>query len=277
MNARFRSTVRVGLTAAALTLCGALALTTSGGCAGSSDNTGGSSGGGTGGSTGGSTGGGNTGGGNTGGGSCGANSVCFSAGKASGLMTGYGWIALGSEDTATSPVCDNTANNGSANQQITTANPCPETGGKTVWTTPDAGLCISGSIPAVSGPTDYTANWGLQIGANVDTSGGTLGKSYSSITYTFNASAITPANTAIRAEVHRAGDDPGTTYCATILSGKATSFVAFNTQCWPGGSGTAMTSDDVAKIDKIGIQISSDTGSAYAVSGFCWSGLSFAQ
>lgn len=276
MNARFLTTVRVGLTMTAVALCGAMALSGNTGCA-SSDSNGGSAGNSNGGSTGnGGTSGGN--GGTTGGGSCtaGADAVCFSAGKATGVMTGYGYIALGSADTATSPKCDNTANGGAIDEAITSAKPCPETGGKSVWSTPTAGLCISGSIPVVAGG-DYKGNWGLQIGCNVsDPAGGTIGTAYSKITFNFNDSAVTPANMAIRGEIHVKDDAADKTYCATVTPGVATSLIAFNTACWD-STGVNLSADMIPNIDKIGLQVSSDDKKAYEVKDLCWSGLTFTK
>lgn len=277
MNARFGTKVRVGLTMTVLALGGAMALSGNTGCASSDNSAGGSTS--NGGSSGGAGGSAPSNGGSSGSGSCtaGEDSVCFEAGKASGVMTGYGYIALGKLDTATSPVCDNTANGGSATEAITAEKPCPENGGRSVWSTPEAGLCISGSIPIVTGG-DYDNNWGLQIGCNVsDPAGGTLGTSYSKITFTFNDSAVTPKMTAgIRGEIHVKDDDPGKTYCATVTSGKETSLIAFNTKCWD-SSGDSLTAELIPNIDKIGIQLSSDDLKAYEAKDFCWSGLTFTK
>jgi hypothetical protein len=260
MNAKNISKVSVGLTLTALALCGAVALSAS--CAG-----------GEGGGTGGTGGGGGAGGG---GGGAGGNSVactpgtdeiCFGSGKAAGVMGGYGWIALGAADKATSPKCDNTTNGGAADEEITKDKPCPESGGKTVWSSSTA-LCISGSIPVVTND-DYAGNWGVQIGWNAsDPVGSKLDKTYSKVAFTFNAAAVTPANTAIRGQIHRTGDNAETTYCATLQSGTAVTLTAFNTKCWD-GSGTSLTADDVPNIDKMGIQISSDTKNAYEIKDFC--------
>jgi hypothetical protein len=247
-----------------------LAISTS--CAGDGGGSGGSGGqGGGGGGQGGSA-------GNTGGGTCspGADEICFANNKAAGLMTGYGWVALGAADTITSPVCDNTANGGGASEQITKATPCPEAGGKTVWSSTE-GLCMTGSIPVVTGG-DYTGNWGLQIGWNAsDPTGSTLSKTgYSKVTFTFDDSGISPKNTAIRGEIHRKGDPDDGNYCATLQSGTAASLTAFNTKCWD-GSGTNLTVDDIPNIDKMGIQISSDATNAYTVNNFCITKIAFSN
>jgi hypothetical protein len=211
-------------------------------------------------------------GGSAGTGGGGDDIVTFSSGKAQGVMTGKGWIDLGAAAIATSPVCNNAANGGGTSEPITEAGPCPEAGGKTVWSTSDA-LCISGSIPAVTGG-DYLGNWGIQINANVsDTPGLTLGKSYSKITFATRGS-ISPTNTAIRAIVHRKGDVVDAAYCATIQSGLSVTLTAFNTKCWD-GSGTSLTAADIPDIDRIGIQISSDDKNAYAITDYCLTGISF--
>ncbi len=288
MNARFLSKIQVGVTVTALATAGALALGSGAGCAGGggdsnggSNGNGGSSNGGSSGSNGGSSG--NTGGGS---GSCtaSADSVCFAGGQASGLMTGYGWIALGQFDTATAPVCDNTANGGTASDPITKANPCPETGGKTVWTTPDSGLCLTGKVPkvgttaGVTGP-DYTGYWGLEVGANSGASGDTIDISkYSKVSFSFNTSGVTPAPTGlIRGEIHVKGHTPSDeSYCAIITPGTATQLTTFNTACW-GTTGTNLTASDMKNIDNMGVQISSDSSNDYTVNGFCLTGISFSN
>jgi hypothetical protein len=283
MNARKFLNVRViGFTATTLGLCGLLAtsaMTTS--CA--SSNSGGSGGG--------SAGSGGGGGSAGSGGTCtpGADSVCFSGGLAAGVLSGYGWIALGALDTATSPVCATDPSDLTKTQTITSAIPCPTTG-STVWdsSNPNA-LCISGSIPKVTtlaGATspDYDQDWGLQIGLNssappVDYNGAgtTLGKTYTHITFT-TSGTITPANTSgIRAEIHTSTQGTSTSnYCATMTSGKAITLTSFNTKCYDSpADGVALTAADVPNIDKIGVQISSDTGADYAVSNFCLTGVTF--
>ncbi len=294
MNARNFSKVRVCLTMTALALCGALALTAS--CAGNGGGTGGatgSNGGATGTSNGGSTAtssGGSTGAAGAGAATCtaGADSVCLSSGQASGLMTGYGWIAMGQFDSASEPVCDSTGATppGTASDPITKATPCPSVGGKTVWQTPTQGLCITGSVPmvgttvGVTGP-DYTGYWGLEIGANSDTAAGTIDISgYSSVSFSYNDSAISPAPTGLlRGEIHVKGHVPtDESYCAVLSgSGKLALLTSFNTQCWAGGAGIALTAADMQNVDQMGLQIASDVVNTYTVSNFCWSGVTFSK
>lgn len=258
----------------ALALCGALALTAS--CAGNGGGTGGATG-----SNGGTTGTSNGGtvvtsnGGSTvttptGGVTApSGNAVTFNTGKASGAMTGYGWIAMGPQDSASSPTC------GTSATAITSTTPCLTS---TTWSSASS-LCISGTIPMVTGtPADYTDDWGLQIGVNATdaTPSGTLGSnaaSFTKITFT-TSGAVAPTTAAIRAEIHRLGDPDATTYCANMTSGTPITLTAFNTACWD-GSGTSLTSADITNIDKVGVQISSDTSSAYTVTNYCLSGISF--
>jgi hypothetical protein len=211
--------------------------------------------------------------------------VTFIKGKASGPMTGYGWIALGALDTATSPTCKDPG--GADQRTITKANPCPACGGVSKWSTNDS-LCISGTIPKVTagdaGTPDYDANWGVQIGLNagpIDAclDGGapqepTLGKSFGTVTFNFTGS-VTPNTAAVRGEIHRKGDPENITYCANILSGTPVALISFNTECWGGPKGVLLTDADVANIDKIGVQISSDTDSAYDVKDFCLTSIKF--
>ena len=274
MNARKFLNVRVSLTVTALALCGALAfsaMTTS--CAGGGD--GGAAGSGTAGGAGGAGGGGGPAG--SSGGTCtpGADSVCFATGKASGVLNGYGWIALGAQDSATSPTCA-TAVGASTTVPITKAAPCNTS---TTWSSDNA-LCISGSIPVVTGG-DYTDNWGLQIGVNsidppaTSAGSGTVTTAYKTITFT-TVGTITPASAVVRAEIHRVQDSTEVTYCATMVSGTPISLTAFNTACWD-GSGTSLAATDVTSIDKIGVQISADTTAAYTVTNFCLNSISFGK
>jgi hypothetical protein len=254
-------------------------MTTS--CAGGGD---GGSAGSAGSGNGGSTGGGN--GGSTGGGSCGAapsgGTVNFCNGKAQGAMTGYGWVALGSDDTLTDPTCDTTKT------LITKAAACTTT---TNWSTAD-GLCITGSIPPLPASpvqADYDKNWGLEIGVNTSeppakSGGTTLGGSYSKVTLTVTG---TPTS-GLRAEIHRKGDGDSGVFCANMTSGTAISLSSFSTQCWSGcPTGNAapagisdtsvcypLTAADVANIDLVGVQVSS-TSSAITVSNLCLTGIKF--
>jgi hypothetical protein len=261
MNAKNFSKVGLG-TVTALALCGALVLSVScAGGGGTTDNGKGGSGG-SGGEGGNGEGGGGEGGGGEGGegggnATCSAadNEVCFASGKAEGVLQGYGYIALGKLDTATSPVCDNTGNNGGDSEPITKEQPCPDENATTKWSKEDA-LCISGTIPKVdtTSTTAYQDNWGIQIGMNVSAPPGeTLGKTYKSVTFHFNSDGVTPTN------------------------GTSASFTAFNTECWPGGKGEDLAEEDVANIDKIGIQVSSDDKKEYTLDNFCLTKVEFAE
>jgi hypothetical protein len=242
-----------------LAVFGAFAIF-AGACSSSSDDGGPSSSGGKGGGGGGATGGGGGStdtGGSAGGGavSGGGNTVTFSAGAAVGPMTGWGWIALGALDTATSPDCGGTP--------ITKAAPCLTS---TSWNATDA-LCITGTIPALPPApvlqSDYDANWGLQIGVNANADDTiALGQTFSTIAIVVDGSPLP----GLRIELHRQGDLEATTYCALNKAGPI-NLTSFNTKCWD-GSGTAFTADDAPKIDKVGIQVSS-TATAITVTSLC--------
>jgi hypothetical protein len=239
-------------------------------------------------------------GGGTGGTGGSPDQVTFKDGKAQGPLTGYAYIALGIQNVATSPLCEDDPNdpNDVANpRQITAPDPntcdkpnatCPTTG-RTVWNSPSA-LCITGTIPKVQG-TDYTSDWGLQIAMNsssppADSSGNghTLGTTYSTITYDITPEAITPTNNAVRAVIHLVSqqcyDNP---YCATIpASGAVLTLTDFNTECWNGPACTTtaclqLKATDVPNIDKVGVQISSDTGNVYTVNNFCLNSITFGK
>ena len=177
-------------------------------------------------------------------------------------MTGYGWVALGKDDTVTDPKCGTSA--------ITSTTQCAAT----TWSTTDS-LCMSGSIPALpASPTsaDYSNNWGIMLGINAtDPEGGGLGQSFSSVTITVTGSPTS----GLRAKVHKKGG-PSDGYCAPYTSG-AIPFTSFTTECWNTTSpGTAITAADVPNIDQIGIQVPSSQ-TAITVSNLCITGITFAK
>jgi hypothetical protein len=281
MNAQKVSKVGIGLTLTALGLCGALAVSVScaggGGGGGAAGNTAGS--GGSGGGSGGSGGGGTA--------TCpddpGADAVNFCSGKAQGAMTGYAYIALGkASGNAADPKCAEDPSNTGTTRPIsadgTSPGPCPTTG-TTVWKETDS-LCISGTIPPVTGG-DYTGNWGLQIGVNTDnppatsSSGKLLGQPFTTIAVTTKGT-VSPENKAIRVVIHLVSmSATANPYCATMTaSGKVMNLTSFNTACWD-GTGTALAASDIPNIDKIGVQISSDTANTYNVTDYCVTEIKF--
>jgi hypothetical protein len=274
MNARNITMTKTSFALTSLAVFSAFAIF-AGACSSSSDDNGPSSSGGKGaggggghatgpaGTGGGATGGSGGSGASAGGGAAsgGGNTVTFVNGAAVGPMTGWGWIALGSLDVATDPTCDTPA----AGTPITKAAACNE---GTHWNATDA-LCITGTIPALPlqpVQADYDANWGVQIGVNANADDSiALGKSFSTIAIVVDGSPTA----GLRIELHRQGDPDATTYCATSPGpGVPVNLISFNTACWD-GSGTAFTADDVPKIDKVGIQVSS-TKAEIDVANLCW-------
>jgi len=235
--------------------CGGNNAGGAGGSGGTTPSVGGSGGGGSGGS-----------GGKTGACTPDTNGICFSEGKAAGLMTGFGFVALGSLDTMTSPACD-------TGTPISKTNACTTT---TIWNSNNA-LCITGSVPALPGSpqqSDYDNNWGLQVGANTSEPPGTvLGPSVASYkTITLRVTG-TPS-TGLRAEIHRLGDPEGTTYCAKMTSGATINLTSFSTECYGGSNDVKLTTADIPNIDKIAVQVSS-TNSAISVTDLCLTSIQF--
>jgi hypothetical protein len=177
-------------------------------------------------------------------------------------MTGYGWIAFGSADTVSDPMC--------GTEKFTSTTKCAAT----TWGTKDS-LCISASIPALPATpaaSDYSSNWGVQIGIDSTEAKGTLGQSFSSITIAVSGSP----SSGLRAKVHRKGDAEGTDYCANITSG-AISFTSFTAACWDKTTpGAAISAADVPNIDQIGIQVPSGS-TAIDVKSLCITGITFAK
>jgi hypothetical protein len=274
MNAGNIPKTPASLSITVLTLCGAWVLAPS--CAARPAVDPGGSGGktGSGGSGGSGSGGSNSGG--AGGNGAGGSSVTitddevrFDGGMASGPIDGKAFVTLGIKDDLTDPVCDNSG----SSDPIKGDEPCQ---GTTKWNDV-ASLCISGSIPIVE-DNKYKENFGLQIVVNSsepaysDSEGHTLDKSYTNVTFHYDQGSITPAlgTSLLRALIHRGGDDDESVYCAIVTSsGEAIEITSFNSECWPGGHGVDFAADDIPKIDKVGIQISSDDKKAYEVDNFC--------
>jgi hypothetical protein len=187
--------------------------------------------------------------------------VTFANYQAQGAMTGFGWIALGSADTVADPTCSSPAG------LITAATPCDFT----VWSSPTA-YCMSGSIPAVVTSSDYTTNWGIELGVNATpVAGGVLGQSFSSVTLSLTGAPLT----GLRTVVHRKGDASAVVYCAAMSPGVPVAFGSFNTACWD-GSGTKLTAADVANLDQVDVQVPSGT-TAITVTNLCLLGITFAR
>jgi hypothetical protein len=198
------------------------------------------------------------------------STVAFSKGKASGAMTGWGWVALGPADAVSSPTCQGA--------------PFTPTGnclGGPDWNSTSA-LCLTGSIPAVAATNpDYINNWGVQIGIDATINAdGRLGSVSQALGQSFTSIAITVSgspSSGLRAMVHRKGDAVGASYCAPLTSGAAIPFTAFNTKCYASPpDGVALTMADVPNIDQVGVQVSS-TFTAITVTNLCITGITFAS
>lgn len=180
------------------------------------------------------------------------NTVTFANGRAEGAMTGYGWVALGEPDTLSAPTCGGEA--------VTSTSTCTSF----EWPSP-SGLCMSGSIPGVSGSADYSTNWGVMVAANAsEPRGAGIGQSFESIAFHVKG---TPS-TSLRGILHRKGDGDGRNYCKDIRSGVSASLTSFNTSCWDGWSGTPLVAADVPNLDWIGVQVYSGA-SQVTVSNLC--------
>lgn len=174
-----------------------------------------------------------------------AATITFKSGRAVATgVNGYGWVTLGAADTVTSPKC------GAAGTAITAATPCAA---DIVWDNTSA-LCTTGTIPSLSASPDYATNWGIQIGTNLKEPLAAGGLAFKSVA--INLTGV-PAS-GLRLELHRSGDADGATYCALMTPGTLIPITKFNTKCW-NDLGDALTEADAAKIDRIGVQVSSDS------------------
>jgi hypothetical protein len=178
--------------------------------------------------------------------------VYISDGMAVDFMDGKGWVALGSQDTLTTPTCD------ASGPPITSANPCntrPNWGSRT-------SLWISGNLPALpASPTqsDYDNNWGVRLGVNardpIDSIGPDISY-FTTVAFSFNSEP----KTGWRAFVHRKGDPDAVTYCIdNIVPFENFSLSKFNTKCWGDPTSVHLTPADLPSIDQIGLSLSSSS------------------
>jgi hypothetical protein len=106
-------------------------------------------------------------------------------------------------------------------------------------------------------------DWGIMVGVATREPVQAMGVSYRTITLTVSEGEDRP----LFAVVHLADDANRLTYCASMRSGEAIKFSAFNTECLF-NSGDRLALSDVEKIDKIGVQIP-PSESAVTLSDFC--------
>jgi hypothetical protein len=196
------------------------------------------------------------------------NVVTFDLGKGVGAMTGYGWAAPGSADSISSPTC-------AAGTAITAANPCLS---QTNWGTANpTALCVTGSIPSTTTSPDTSANWGIQVGVNAsDPDSSSIGRPFTTVAV--SASGVPTGD--VRIEIHRSGDDPGITYCASWTnSATPVPLTSFNTACWDltGTKGTKLTATDVPNIDKVGLQVSPSKTADITLTNLCLHSITFAN
>jgi hypothetical protein len=187
--------------------------------------------------------------------------VTFASGKAVGAMTGYGWVALGSADTISDPTC------GPSKAAITSTAQCAA---NTNWSSTTA-LCMTGSIPALGTPPDYTGNYGVVVGVNAaDPATGGLGQTFTSVTIT----ATGGPGSGVRAQIHKKGDPDSSSYCFPFTSGTAMALAKFAIDCYNTTPLQVFPAADIPNIDKISLEVFSSTA-AITVTNLCMTGISF--
>ena len=207
------------------------------------------------------------------------NTVTFKGGVASGAMVGYGFVAggtsvAGGTGTALTTFTDPTCPAGSGTLTGGTGAGCAATS----WTSAgdSSGLCMTGSIPAYTtcptncGATetgsDYSEDWGAEIGINAGTSpAATLTGSFTQLAVTFTG---TPGGT-VRLQVEAGG----TAYClSNYVSGTMTPASSLMATCYNTPPGAALAS--LSSVTKVELQITS-AAAAETFSNFCMTGISF--
>jgi hypothetical protein len=190
--------------------------------------------------------------------------VVFATGKGQGAMTGNGFVNLGSLDTITDPTC------GQTKAAVTNASPCAAA---LNWSA--GALCVSGSIPALPASptsTDYSGNWGIQVGLNAtDPAGSGLGQSFTSITID---AKVLPTWT-VRAQVHRKGDPDRAFYCMPYSS-SAMVLAEFATDCYNTAPSGFLAAADIPNIDRVSLEVVSGS-TAVTVRDMCITGITFAR
>jgi hypothetical protein len=197
--------------------------------------------------------------------------VTFSGGQAYGAMNGSGFVEGGTAvagnigaplTTFTSPTCP-------AGDGQLTGSTGPDAGTgctATAWT--GTGLCMSGTIPAVSGtPANYAEDWGAMVAASVGTPfSTTLGGSYTSIAATYTG--------APGGDTRLLVDVAGTQYCVdAYVSGTTVTTSQLVTNCYTGGTPQTPLSS-LGAIDWVGLLIPSSTA-AETFTNFCMTGIRF--
>jgi hypothetical protein len=198
------------------------------------------------------------------------NTVNFDIkGKASGAMTGYGWVMLGKLDSITDPTC------GPSKTPITASAACASDPN---WS--GTGLCITGGCPALPASptsTDYADNFGVVVGVNAGDAGGTgdpslvLGQTFTSITIT----ATGLPTTEVRAQIHKKGDSDSNLYCMKFTSGTAMDLTRFATDCYNTAPTGLFKAADIPNIDKVSLEAVSVSGTAVTVTNMCMTGITF--
>ncbi len=184
----------------------------------------------------------------------------FASGKGVGVMTGYGWVSLGTADTLTSPTC------GTPPVLITGSALCTS---QPNWNSSTA-LCMVGVVPKLSSPSDSATNWGVEVGVNSKAPPAVLGKSFKTIAVGISG---TPTSN-LRIVLHRAIDSDAISYCASWTSSDtAVPLTSFNTSCWD-GTGTQFATADIPKIDKVSIESTPSTEADTAVN-LCLDSITF--
>ena len=203
----------------------------------------------------------------------GSAEATFVSGRGQGAMSGYGYVSLGVVDSVTSPTCNGMQIGGLApsTPPVTFNSTCRPSG--ITWGSA-TGLCVSGSIPGWSSHSsyiNYMIDWGIMVGAAVREPVQAIGVSYRSIALTVSGWDAD----SLFAVVHLADDASNLTYCAWMRSVEAIDLSSFNTECFF-KSGTSLAADDVQRIDKVGVHVSSDQ-SEITLSDFCLTKVEFAK
>jgi hypothetical protein len=118
---------------------------------------------------------------------------------------------------------------------------------------------------------DYAINWGILVGAATRDPVRGIGVGYRTITLTVTGWE----SGRLLAVVHLADDPCNVVYCAEMTSGVPIKLSSFNTECFF-GSGTDLSLADLAKIDKVAVQVPSRR-TAVTLSNFCLTKIDFGK
>lgn len=196
------------------------------------------------------------------------NVTTFADGKALGLLRGPTYVEWGRDDSVIDPVC-------SPGTYLSTTHGHDCSGGLK-WKSISE-LCVSGSVPAT--PEDQmTYSWGISFGAMVDSCGGALGRSYTSVSVVaagVPASAIAGKLWSMVVGVLNQDGSTTSYYAPDDGKSKTIQLSSFNTAWWDPSGGSYLRADQVPSITSFGVIVDVSSKTSTSFTDLCLISVSF--